>query len=360
MDSHSTSRPLALVLAAVAVPLAAWAALPGCAEPCLDDGLFQKACPANETEAATGDESPTGDGDADTFGDTDSCALIDIILIPQKPTLVLLVDQSGSMTADFGGNSRWDVVIDVLADPQAGIVAQYENNIRFGLALYTSYNGFEGGECPVLTEVDPALGNYAAIAATLNESQPLVDTPTGESLDIVAQKLGALEFPGRKYVVIATDGEPDTCAVPNPQNGQAESVAAAAAAYAMGIESFIISVGDDVSDAHLQDMANAGQGVPPGGPNADFYKANDQAALESAFDAILANVRSCQLDLMTSITAEEAMACTVKVNGDPVGFGDPNGWQLNGADEMELLGSSCDALQQATSAVKMECACDAG
>jgi hypothetical protein len=160
--------------------------------------------------------------------------------------------------------------------------------------------------------------------------------------------------------VLATDGEPDTCAEPNPQNGQPESVAAAQAAFAAGIETFIISVGADVSNAHLQDMANAGHGVQMGDPNAEFYLALDQAALLDAFGDILAGVRSCQLDLDTGLTDADAASCSVEVNGTIVPFGDANGWQLNNPNEVELLGSACDALQTGTSSVQMECACGVG
>ncbi|MFO7564657.1 MAG: VWA domain-containing protein [Enhygromyxa sp.] len=358
-----------LLVPVVAVPLLAWAILPGCAEPCIDDGIGQKFCPANETEAATGDETTgpgdgDGDGDGDPTtaeaGDTDECPLLDVILIPQTPTLVFLVDQSGSMTQNFGGDTRWNTVVDVLVNPQNGIIAQFDAGIRFGLTLYTSIDGDAGGECPMLIEVDPALDNYAAIEAVLSTEAPESETPTGESLDIVWQKLDALEVAGRKYIVLATDGEPDTCAVPNPQNGQPESVAAAEAAFAAGIETHIISVGSDVSAGHLQDMANAGQGVGPGDPDAPFYQALDQAALLDAFEQILAGVRSCELDIMTPLSAEDAMTCTLVVNGDPVALDDPNGWQLNGSDQIELLGSACDALQQGASSVKMECSCSVG
>ena len=304
MDSSSRTFGRWLLVPALGVPLVAGLGLHGCAQPCLDDGLGQTYCPpAAETVAATGDETGPGDGDGDPTGaeasDTEGCALLDVILIPQTPTLVFLVDQSGSMNEDFGGDTRWNVITDVLINPQTGIVPQYQDGIRLGMTLYTSVSGNTmGGECPILIEVDPAISNFPAIESTMSMAQPVQDTPTGESLDVVWQKLDALDKPGRKYIVLATDGEPDTCANPDSSPGaQAESVAAADAAFAAGIETFIISVGSDVSAAHLQDMANAGQGVQPGDPDVPYYQALDQVALDQAFDEILASVRSCQLDL---------------------------------------------------------------
>ena len=138
---------------------------------------------------------------------------------------------------------------------------------------------------------------------------------------------------------------------------QAESVAAAEAAYAAGVETFIISVGGQVSATHLEDMANAGQGVQPGDPNATYYEALDQAALVTAFDEILSGVRSCQLDLDNPLTAEDAANCVLVVNGDPVALDDPNGWALNDPSELELLGTSCDTLQSGAASVQMECIC---
>lgn len=355
-----------LLLPVLALPLIAWATtLPGCAEPCLDDGLGQTFCPEMETEVATGD-TIAGDGDGDTnetsdSSDTEACPLLDVILVPQTPTMVLLVDQSGSMDQDFGGDTRWNVITNVLIAPNTGIVPQFAAAIRLGLSLYTSIDGnTTGNECPMLTEVAPALDNAVEIESVMSMAAPVGETPTGESIDVVWQQLDALDVPGRKYIVLATDGEPDTCAEPNPQNGQPESVAATQAAFAAGIETFVISVGADVSNAHLQEMANAGQGVQPGDPDAPFYLALDQAALVEAFEDILAGVRSCQLDLMSALTDEDAASCSVEVNGTVVPLGDPNGWQLNNPNEVELLGSACDALQSGTSSVQMECACGVG
>ena len=77
------------------------------------------------------------------------------------------------------------------------------------------------------------------------------------------KKLENPAIPGPKYIVLATDGEPDTCAVPNPSNGQPEAIAAAPSSFAKGIPLFYISVGTDVSATLAQAMANAGQVSTP-------------------------------------------------------------------------------------------------
>lgn len=346
-------------LVSIPITTLAIASLGGCAIPCLDDGLGQKFCPPDEAADQAEVDTATDEVDATAeVGDTESCSLFDVVLIPQTPTVVLLVDQSGSMETEFGTGTRWTTVYDVLVGP-GGVVPQYAAGIRFGISLYTSIDGnTTGNECPILTEVAPDIDNLAPIQTLLDANGPSGETPTGESLDVVAVDLAAAAFTGQKFIVLATDGEPDSCAVPNPQEGQPEAVAAAQNAFALGIQTFIISVGDEVSEGHLQDMANAGRGVQAGDPDAPFYLALDPAALQAAFEDILAGVRSCKLSLDTPLTDAEAMGCTVRVNGGEVGYGDADGWVLDAGD-VELQGAACDALQSQTSSVAMECPCAA-
>ncbi|MFV8751749.1 vWA domain-containing protein [Nannocystaceae bacterium ST9] len=348
------SRPL-LMVSTLALPLLANA----CAVPCLDDGIGQKFCPPTTDEAdQDGTDDLTTGVTEDSVGDTESCSLFDVVLIPQTPTVVLLVDQSGSMTAAFGDSDRWTTVYDVLVGPM-GVVPQYQAGIRFGISLYTSIDGnTTGNECPILTEVPPDVDNLAPIQTLLDANGPSGETPTGESLDVVAGDLAAAPFTGQKFIVLATDGEPDTCAVPNPQEGQPEAVAAATNAFDLGIQTFIISVGDEVSEGHLQDMANAGRGVQMGEPDVPFYLALDPAALQAAFEDILAGVRSCKLSLEDPLSDEQAANCSVIVNGDEVPYAGADGWVLDNGD-VELQGAACDALQAQTSSVSMECPCAA-
>src|SRR5688572_28336443 len=110
-----------------------------------------------------GGGDPFGDGGLTTTssGSTgDSCADVSVKIDKQIPTVVLLVDQSGSMTAAFPGGDRWNVLRDALMDPQTGVVKLLENDVRFGLSLYSAADANQ--VCPLLVNVNVALGNHDA------------------------------------------------------------------------------------------------------------------------------------------------------------------------------------------------------
>jgi hypothetical protein len=123
-------------------------------------------CSSGETCSAAGRCLPGGIGDLDGGGDgalPDGCVAFELTFEKRTPTVMLLIDQSGSMSSSFGGGSRWNVLHDALMDANTGVVARLEHDVRFGLALYTSHGGSAGGTCPVLTTVPMKLGNYADI-----------------------------------------------------------------------------------------------------------------------------------------------------------------------------------------------------
>lgn len=315
--------------------------------------------------AGNGSGGAGGDGSGGFFGassgsgmEADACADVVVKFEKQIPTVMLLIDQSGSMTATFGNTDRWNALYQTLMNANDGIVKSLQSEVRFGLALYTSNGGNAGGTCPMLTKVPLALANYSAIDTVYKPQAPVGDTPTGESITAVTKDLVAFNQPGPKIIVLATDGEPDTCAVPNPQMGQPESIKAAQDAFAAGIKTFVISVGSEVSDGHLQDVANAGAGLPIGGADkAPFYKALDPQALVMAFDTIINGVRSCKLKLNGTVDASGAAAGKVSLDGKLLDYNDPNGWQLTAPDEIELLGTSCDAIKTGDHSISVEFPC---
>lgn len=216
--------------------------------------------------------------------------------------------------------------------------------MRFGVTLYTSEDGDEGRECPILTSVEAALDNHGAIDAAYAPAMPNDETPTGESLQAVATSLSALAFEGPKAIVLATDGEPDTCAVPNPQEGQPEALAAAEFAFSEGISTFIISVGDDVGADHLQEMANVGVGKAPDDPMpAPYYEALDAAQLVDAFNEIVGSFISCDLVIDGEVDLDQACEGTVSLDGTELECGVE--WEVPDETTLRLLGDACATLK---------------
>jgi hypothetical protein len=274
----------------------------------------------------------------------DGCADVQVQVEPITPTLVLLVDQSGSMTEDFAGETRWDAMYETLMDPGDGVVATLESQVRFGLTLYSSVDGFEGGECPMLTAVEPALDNHDPIDEVFDAADPLDETPTGESLAAVAQTLADFQADGPKGIVLATDGEPDTCDVPNPQEGQQVSLDAAALAFDLGITTYIISVGNEVGADHLQEMANVGVGKDPDDPMpATYYQALDAQQLVDAFEEIIGSFVSCELLVDGIVDLEQACDGSVFLDGMQLECG--TDYELPDASTLRLLGEACATLQ---------------
>jgi len=266
------------------------------------------------------------------------------------PNVILVVDQSGSMVEGFGDSNRWDALRDSLLAEPDGLVATLQPAVRFGLALFSSEAGDSGpaaGMCPLLTWVDPALDNLDAISAVYAPADPLDETPTGESIDAVLERLTMTPDPSADptIFILATDGEPDTCAEPNPQNGQEESVAAVERAYLAGIRSFVISVGNDVGMAHLQDVANAGIGRRAGDPDAPFWVAGDDEGLRTALSDIVGGELSCVITLEGRIEdLTQACTGTVMLDGNPLACDDPDGWRAVDGTHIELTGAACERL----------------
>ena len=285
--------------------------------------------------------SPTVEPSDDSTG---GCGEVDVAIDQTIPTLVLLVDQSGSMTSNFQGVSRWNAVYDTLMEPTSGVVARLQDDVRFGLALYTSHDGDAGGECPLLTTVDPMIGNFDGIEAVYQSEVPQDETPTGESLAAIAEDLAALDVDGPKAIVLATDGEPDTCAEPNPQNGQPEALAAAQAAWDQDIRTYVISVGNDVGEEHLQAMANVGAGKDAEDPDPEpYYQALSPDQLVSAFDSIVAGFVSCSFAVDGIVDLEKACEGTVILDGVELECG--TDWDVPDPGTLELLGEACEVLK---------------
>jgi hypothetical protein len=239
-----------------------------------------------------------------------------------------------------------------------GVVPTLQNKVKFGATLYTGVNPGTPVVCPKLTPVAAAMANATNIGDLLTNNVPLDDTPTGESINAVVSQLqsqstGPDASAGPTVIVLATDGDPDTCALPDSNGTQAAkdvAVGAAQGAFNAGYPIYVLAVngmGDAPSAAHMQAMANAGAGKAINGSqgNATYYPASSAAALVTAFNTIIRGVRSCQLKLNGMVDAAAAAGGDVRLNGQTLPFNDPNGWTLLDSSTIELEGTACTTLK---------------
>ncbi|HEX4419489.1 MAG TPA: vWA domain-containing protein [Kofleriaceae bacterium] len=337
---------------------------------CAAAGKCDTLCTPTGNECGNG-YSCTTDGFCQSAGDGDDQSPIDancpaIHFTPMKttPTVQLLLDQSGSMTSNYGNNGtskpdRWDALRTALVDPTAGVVATLGDKVVFGATLYSAHSTDQPNVCPILTKTtDRKLNNFTEIQQLVNSNNPLNDTPTAASIDAVRMDFAA-NPPAQgspPIIVLATDGLPDTCDVPNPANqtqqdaANAVTVKAAQDAYTAGIKLFFLFVGDaGQAGTHPQQMANAGTGMDPATGTAMFYTAKNPAELTAAFNTIVGGVLSCDLKL-TGGTVDPGSAQTsgvVTLNGMTLAYG--TDWTVdNDGVTLHLLGAACTTLKTTT------------
>lgn len=304
-----------------------------------------------------------------------TCAEGDANTSPVTPTVWLVLDGSGSMHEDFGGQSRWDALRAALMDP-GGVVETLQHSVRFGMVLYSGNQDDSiamGGECYQLVTVQPALDNYQMLSA----QYPAVElggwTPTDRALDQVVTTLPVTNSqqvldakPDPIYVILATDGAPnDHCSQDGSlTRGAGSSQFDPATAQKvldvvgkgvqMGMQMFVISLaGDDQQLAmHLQQVADlGGTGQPP-------FTPSNKDDLVATLQKIIGNA-TCQVRLNGSVVAGKECSGEVMLNGTTLACDQADGWKLADESTVQLTGMACDSFLQTQSQVHATFPCDA-
>jgi hypothetical protein len=248
-----------------------------------------------------------------------TCAEGDANTSPVTPTVWLVLDGSGSMKEDFGGQSRWDALRAALMDP-GGVVETLQHSVRFGMVLYSGNEDdviAAGAECFQLVTVQPAIDNYAMLSAQYPAMELGGWTPTYRAIDNVVTTLPVTNSqvvldakPDPIYVILATDGAPnDHCSGDGNRmrgggSSQFDPVTAqrvldvVGKGVQMGMQMFVISLaGDDQQLAmHLQQVADlGGTGQPP-------FTPSNKDDLVATLQQIIGNA-TCQVRLDCSVIA---------------------------------------------------------
>jgi hypothetical protein len=272
--------------------------------------------------------------------------------------MTLLLDRSNSMRDLTPTGTKWT---DLTGSIEAVLAKRSE--VAWGLSLFP---GSDRQACVVAPiSVTPAVGAAASISSMIASATPTGSgTPTRGAVQQVGNEILGAARPTRKYVLLATDGEPNCSpgSIGNAQNfsdinGAAQAVRSMAEA---GATTFVLGVaaGPDAAAA-LTTLAQAGgharQGMTP------YYTANDATELVSALDEVARQVALCTFDLSPPPPAGSAL--TLSIGGhvftrNITHVGD--GWDVTGAGKaIELYGAACDAIQGGGS-IQISYGCGAG
>jgi len=322
-----------------------------------------------------------------------ACQQVEVRFVPKVPTVFVLVDRSGSMfTPDPATQiAAWEP----LKTGVLQVIQALQHDIRFGFGAFT---GEQNSTCPMFDRVDANVDNYDKIAALYQAlPRPLKgETPTMRVLSQVRDILARDLTDGEKLILFVTDGEPDYCADGNVLCPVDSVIAQLQQLAKAGFKTFVFglkSAQSDISESTLQGFANAGAGqavaVPVnsvddiynqcfygGDPNAagwkqEFSTANVPGAkslatygspggtarvfrpdlsdprrtddLVKQLSDVISGVKSCIFDLEGKIKVNlDALAeAQVFVQGALVPLSNVDGWRMNSATQLELVGGAC-------------------
>jgi hypothetical protein len=298
-----------------------------------------------------------------------TCEAVTVAIDELRPALTLVVDQSLSMRTRYPDEqspaTRWSLVGDALFDPTNGVVKRFEVSVRFGVAFFTSPIGASVLECPLLNEVQAQTRNYAALDQLYRSLRPMGETPTGDALQKVVSELQAIPSQGPRAILLVTDGNPDTCAQPNPDEGQAQAVAAAERAFAAGIELYVLGISNGIAGQNLQQLANAGKGRAIDlvwGVDADaaqpFQASDNVLGLTAQLAEILNRIPLCEVRLRRDVTLAEANSGEVLLDGQPLSYSPLDGYVLKDSRHLAIVGKACQALKAGGQQLSVRISCD--
>ena len=300
--------------------------------------------------------------------------------VNRKPVEIFLVlDRSASMEDGADGNSssatnpsKWSQLIPALSTA----ITQADPTISWGLKSFPE----DGSECTnatMTTKIDVQIApkNAAALNTAVNA---LVDagngTPTGAAIRLATSYLQMITTAGddsRKYLLLATDGEPSCTGsigslakAGSSATAATDSVAAVTAAATVGFHTFVVGVATTKATdaATLNQLAVAGlEPSPDMRPGATrFYLASNQAQLVTTLEGIVNPVASnCVFPLSSPPPVPDNIA--VKVNGmkSPQDTLHANGWDYTDPSytAVQVYGSWCDMIKNNGNTVEIVFGC---
>jgi len=342
----------------------------------------------------TSDVSATGVASEATMGssgnttfDPDDCGMAVVNIPIVTPSVMLVLDKSGSMVADPSGFwdhdqdpntpsiTRWNSLYSVVDL----IVNNFNNSMNLGAVLFpskTATSSYSEAACVVSAAAEvPIAGMNAAkilgaIPGALTDATMMKGgTPATKGLKVGIAELMAAPNDQPKFMILVTDGAancqenaPDTATLFEVYDDKVATTVADA--LAMGIKTYVvgIDISQEVSGAakdgnpdnvntyeKLNVVADAG-GVPRPGAE-KFYNTTNQQELQDALSMISMQILDCTITLEPTPKYPKDVEVAPYGNVQVKDCMTEDGWmylpQMNPDDplQIELCGKACSDFQ---------------
>jgi hypothetical protein len=310
-----------------------------------------------------------GDVGLGTGGMPQNCGQTNVSVMPLPPDILIVQDRSLSMTdnsdgqpctggtvqgnGNCGATSKWAQV--TAAITQA--LGQTQATVNWGLMFLGDEATVCGAATAPVVDVGPGSASLISTAFSSVQFTGQVGTPTTAVLDNAVQYLQGLTDPNPKYLLLATDGEPN-CAGGSASAGATDALGAegaVSAALAAGFPTFVVGIAttsDAAANAALNVMAMDG-GEAQTGAATQYYAVTDTAGLVSVLQKIIGLTASCTIPLTgvngtldkVAVSAKDAAGNTIEIMQDAT-----NGWSYTDASMTAIVlnGDACNNLQSVT------------
>ena len=302
--------------------------------------------------------------DASVSDSAATCGLQDFQINLEPPEILVVLDRSVTMgrnlmdeTAATGEPTKWGLVIPALTD----VIQKSRTDMSWGLKLFPQ----DGGECvnaslTSLIDIPVAPGNHAAVVAAVKATTPVGDgTPTGAAVAVASDHLKSLTSTRRKFILLATDGQPSCIGRPgnisysSGDPARNDSISAVTTALQAGFPTFVIGIATTKTNdvATLNALATAG-GKPacPGCPlAAQFYDGSSQQKIQAAFANVADAAAACVFPLSALPPVPDKIGVYVGANMSKAPRSATDGWEYTDASHMtvQVYGSWCDMIKTA-------------
>jgi len=248
--------------------------------------------------------------------------------------------------------SKWAQVIAAL-DP---VVMQTQTTVNWGLMFLGSEPDMCGVATAPVVPITPATSYapiHAALAGEMFTGQ--IGTPTAGVINNAVTYMRSLTDPNPKFLLLATDGEPNCAGGTVNTNDDVGAQNAVATAKTAGFPTFVVGIAtssDPAASNSLNTLAVTG-GEAQTGAATQYYSVTDTASLLTALQKILKAATPCTIPLTgvngnldkVAVTAKDANGNTIQIMQDPV-----NGWSYADPSMTAIVlnGTACNNLQSIT------------